>query len=531
MLNHIKRCYFEAQQGWVSRALERVQDIADEFPREATVFHAEATLCKDYLGRGLAARDLCEKAYQLEPTEMHANNAAMLARNEEEFSKWTELALKAAPHDLAILKFKSEGERLLKTGVPYWHLLAAGSERCRAAKEFGMAASLLEVALFSGGMRPEEELNLRSVRAECLRALDSAVSRQRETRMEAFQPEERLTLREALAEVERGLVVNEYESELWNLKSAWCTLLERHEEAIKCADRALELRPHRYPKPFINKARALRSLKRGEEALKCAREALKQAEGGEPKDIALAREMIDLYSTPQSPPTLGDCAPLIKHLLKSAWLTADQELGQQGDSIQRLAKGFWIRAHNVRSDRSMDYVLLMSEVLSDFTPEVVLCLTAKALASAERVSEHCLYAILYVAAHSEGVRQRDAARFIALSILAATEEQAIRASYREAILETAAAADDEMARLDETVREELRYINPLLPGLIATQAPVDEGRRKLVAATLRARFTGAPAKPASDSSPAGMAGARRGSGCAAVLAALLFLALVAYTLF
>jgi len=520
MINHIKRCYFEAQRGWVSRALERVQDIADEFPQEATVLHAEATLNKEYLGRGLAARDLCEKAFQLDPTEVNANNAAMLARNEEDFSKWTELALKAAPHDHAIRSFKAEGERLLKAGLPYWQILADGSERCRAAKDFGTAAALIEVALCSEGIRLEEELILRRVRAECLRLLDLAASRQRETRMEAFLPEERLALLEAITEINRALSIDEYDAELWNLKSAWCALLERHEDAIICADRALELRPYHYPKPYINKAKALRALKRGEEALKCAQVALIHAEGGEPNDVALAHEIIEMYSTPQRLPTLEDLEPLIENILKSARITVDQELGQQGDSLDRLTKGFWIRAGRVRSDRSIDYVPLMSEVLSDFTPEVVLCIIVKSPAYFDRISEHCLYASLYVAAHSEGVRKRDAARFIALSILAATEGPAIRRSYREAILEISAAANDEMARLDEIVREELRHINPFFPELIANQNPVDEEKRKYIAQTIHARYAGGPPKLASIGPPNTIVFPQQGQGCVLILIVL-----------
>lgn len=523
MINHLKRCNFEAQRGWVSRALERVQDIAEEFPNDADVIHIKAALLKEYLGRGLEVRELCESAYELDSTEVHANNAAMLARSAEEFSKWTDLAIKAAPRDAALRRYQAEGEAGLKTGTPYWQMVTAAAESCRVAKNFGLAAAALEVALYGGGMRPAEELNLRRVRAECLRALDIAASQQRETRMEAFIPEERLALVEALAELNRALAIDEFDAELWNLKSAWSALLERFEDAILCADRALVLRPHHYPKPYVNKAKALRALKRSDEALACARESLKQAEGGEPNDGAVAREIIELYGTPQKSLTLADLKPLIKHIRKSAWVTVDQELGQQGDSIVRLTKGFGIRATKVGSVRTMDYVPLMAEVLSDFTPEVVLAIMDKASHHGSLVGEHCLYAALYVAAHSEGVLRHDAARFIALSILSAPDENAIRRSYREAILETTAAAADEMAQLDEIVREELRHINPLLPELIANQDRVGEESREKTAKNMIARFGGGPPKRGPDDSLDPGSLSRHGPGCGLVVVALVIL--------
>ncbi|MBK9681520.1 MAG: hypothetical protein IPO69_22140 [Saprospiraceae bacterium] len=393
----------------------------------------------------------------------------MLARNDHEFQKWIGLALKAAPNDHAIRSLKNDIEKSLNVGILYWNIIAIGADGSRSAKAFGTAAALLEVALDSGEMRPEEELNLRRVRAECLRALDMATSKLRETRMEAYLPDERITLIEAVIEIDRELEIDEYDAESWNLKSAWCAILERNEDAINCANRALELRPNNYLKPYINKAKALRGMRKNSEALRCAQEALKHANGSEPEDLALVNEIISKYSIVRKSPSLNDLKPVVSHILKSAQVVAQEELGQQGDSIKRLTKGFFLRSINLNSKKSDDYVPLMAEFLSDFTPEVVYSIMCKAANYHKHMGEYCFYASLFVVVHSEEIRRRDAARFVALCVLAGIEETTIRSFYREAIFKTSSTSMNEMAVLDEIVKEQLRRINPHFPKLIAIQ--------------------------------------------------------------
>ncbi|MBK9681521.1 MAG: hypothetical protein IPO69_22145 [Saprospiraceae bacterium] len=61
MINDIKRCFFEAQQGWITIALDRLRDIAEEFPNDSTAFNAQGILNKDYLGKGLVARNFLRR--------------------------------------------------------------------------------------------------------------------------------------------------------------------------------------------------------------------------------------------------------------------------------------------------------------------------------------------------------------------------------------------------------------------------------------------------------------------------------------
>ena len=59
----IQRCYFEADQTRVALALERLGALQERFPNDARISYAEGLVRRDYLGQGLRARDLFEKAY------------------------------------------------------------------------------------------------------------------------------------------------------------------------------------------------------------------------------------------------------------------------------------------------------------------------------------------------------------------------------------------------------------------------------------------------------------------------------------
>ena len=143
---------------------------------------------------------------------------------------------------------------------------------------------------------------MRRIRAENLRQLDRIAQEQRATLSEAFPPEERLALPEAFAELIKAIALDPYDPILWNLKSGWCYYLGQYSESVESADRAIQLRPHRYSRPWIIKASSLWYLKRDTEALSYAREALKQAEESQGEftdDIDRAHELIRLILTPR----------------------------------------------------------------------------------------------------------------------------------------------------------------------------------------------------------------------------------------
>lgn len=495
-LNAINRCFFDAQHGRVSLALDRLEDINDEFPHDAQVAYAEGLIRKDYLGQGIAARELFEKAHNIDNShDFAACNATKFARDEEEFRKWAQITLKLISKSDPTRQFINNVLKGLDSGEPYWSIIAGGAAAYFEAKTYGDSAALMELTLLTAVMPPDEEVHARRGRAQSIRELDATEHHHRQTLMEAFPTEERLALREALKELEKTIALDEYDPELWNLKSAWCYLLGQHEEAILSADKAIELRPINYPKPYQNKANAFWELKKDKEAFAFAKKALKHAEGCNfAADIAQAKEIVKAYSTQRKSPNTIDIEPLIKHILNAAQITADQEIGQWKGKIDTLVKGVLKRASLIGYDWTMDYVSIMAELLSDFTPETAFTITLNTSKHNQKVHEHCLHAALYVAAHSDGVRQRDAARFLALTFLGAVSIEYIKRSYRQAILETSFAASDELSCLDTIMREELQRINPFFPRLIADQEPINEKEKaRAINATL-SRFTERPSQ-------------------------------------
>lgn len=493
-LNAGNRCFFDAQHGRVSLAIERLRDLDNEFSQDAQIVYAEGLIRKDFLGQGIEARELFEKAYELDNTHAFAVcNATLFSRNELEFSKWAKIAKKVASKDRDLQSFVTDVSSNLDNGVLYHELLFEACKQHYEEKSFGPSAAYMELSLLTGKMSPNEEVNNRRGRAQSLRALDAEEHRHRETLREAFPPDERLALYEALKELEKAIALDEYDPELWNLKSAWCYLLGKHEEAIVCADKAIELRPINYPKPYQNKANAFWGLKKDKEALSFAKEALKHAEGCKSAaDIAQAKEIVSAYSTEQITPDITSIEPLIKHILNAVQITADQEIGQWKGKIDTLVKGVLKRASVIGYDWTMDYVSIMAELLSDFTPETAFTITLNTSKHNQKVHEHCLHAALFVAAHSDGVRQRDTTRFLVLSIFGALKGDGIRKAYRRAILEPSSAANDELSCLDAIMREELKRINPFFPRLIADQEPINVKEKARAVSTILLRFTENP---------------------------------------
>jgi tetratricopeptide (TPR) repeat protein len=373
----------------------------------------------------------------------------------------------------------------------------------------GTAVSLLELVLVNHGFSPQEEARKRRWRAQKLRALDEQAEHFRETNREHFPPDERLTLHEALKELDRGIGVDQYDAEMWNLKSAWCRKLERREEALEAAGHAIKIRPYGYAKPHINKAQVLWELGRDSEALACAQEALRQArEAGDAADEQHAQELVEFCRRPRVALDLSNFRFTFERVMRGSNILADIETGEHQAKPEVVTVGFFNRCRKLQGSSSNSYVPIMAELLSDFTPErafqVVSAIPGMAkqfpmIPNIARVSQeaydHCLHAALYITAYSEDVRQRDAARFLCMVFFGALEPEKVRMAYRQAILETSAAAVDEMSRLDEIMRAELGRINPNLPRLIADQESVNEEGRKRALRAILSRFTDHGSKP------------------------------------
>jgi len=476
----IQRSKFNAQSGRVKLAIERLQDLKEEFFNDPDLAFAEGIIRLEYLGQWSTARKLFENAYNWgENDTAIARNLALAARDEQEFLKWAKISEKQAGNNRAHSDLLTEIKRLIEKGIPYWHIVRDTGEHDRRAKAYGSAAAFMELALFYiDQMSAEEELAARKVRAQCLRALDKEASLKRTSQFEEFPPDERLALHHAIAEIDRALLLDEYDAELWNFKSAWCNMIERYEEAIQYANKAIGLRPHKYPKPHINKGVALFKQKRFREACTCFEEALKHAEGTLfLSDVQLAKELIQACSNaPAIPKTINDLLPLISNIFYAAEQACDQEYGLQDkegpiNELKSVIDGVYRRAVHVRGNPMLEYIPMMAELLDDFNPETACFIMSGIHERDSSMFKNCMVAVQYVAVHSDRALKRDAARLLCLSIL---NSENIRALYREVILEPSAASNDKMSGLSEIICGELGRMNQHFPRLIAEQEPIDE---------------------------------------------------------
>jgi tetratricopeptide (TPR) repeat protein len=482
LMNTINRCYFDADHGRIKLALDRLKDLEDELGENSKICYTEGVLRRDSLMQGVAAFHCFEKALELDPDYENAVvNAAGYAPNEAEFRKYIRLASRLAPTDASLLEkqlaFLEAGQH------PYWQRLIGASSAAESAAE----GALIELALASGELPEDKELALRSKRFQFLRKADEADQIKRESMGEFFPADERLALHEAMKELDQAIRLDPYDATFWNSKSAWYRLMFRFEESLAAADHAIQLRPSGYPLPYHNKAVVLMKMGKRLDALDLAQTALAQAEAsGNTDEARTVRDLIEDLKSPEPVATLEELMPIMARVVKAAQLTANQELsliksstpGQRSspDEMAALVKRA-LYSHNPFPTSAMDFVPGMAELLSYFTPETLFMALQQILLEDGDVVQNSLTATLYIAAHEEEIRRRDALRLLLLPIfqivLLPGGEDQIREQYRKAILEVSAAASDEMADLDRLMREELERIHPDLPALIADQKPVD----------------------------------------------------------
>ncbi|MCK4824526.1 hypothetical protein KA005_52730, partial [bacterium] len=468
----------------VNLALVRLEDLQNEFPNDAQIIYAEGLIRKDYLGQGIKAGDLFRTAYEIDNSHPFAAcNATLFAGNEQDFLKWAELSKEIAPDDKSLIQLIAGTKKNLEGGVKYGVLLVDAAQQHFKAKNFGFSAAFAEIALQTEQIPPDSVANLRRGRAQSLRSLDQEAHHYRETIMENFPPEERLALHEALEELDRAISIDEFNAELWNLKSAWNNLMGENEVSVRYADKAINLRPFHYPKPYHNKAAALWKLNRREEALDCARESLKYAESDKLlADIKISNNMIKDFSTKRKIPSLSDLEPMIKHILNAAYISSDQEIGQMSKELgfsnrkafMKLVNGVVNRGKSTDVNWNQGYIQIITDLLTGFIPETVFKIVLHVSDRSKKVHSNLLHAALYVACHSMGSIQRDTSRFLVLTIFGAIKGPAIQKAYQEAILIPSATANDEFSHLDSIMREELNSINPILPKLIAEQETTNQ---------------------------------------------------------
>lgn len=480
------RALDEAQEGRVELAFLRLRDLHEEFPNDASVIYAEGLAWRDALGNGEQARDCFERAYgaaapDAEVRGLAACNVAALARDLDEAVRWAPRATQILPEDKGAEALAAWVNDVKSQGGDYHASLIDRviAHQHDHHKKPGSPAAEMQIAL--RGNLGEDEVNVRRQRAQLLRLLDASAQDHRQMLVEHFHPDERLALREALAEMDRAIELDKFDAELWNFRAGWCVLLERHEEALVAAREASALRPHRYARPWINKAQALWHLRRGDEAREAGREAARQAEtAGDPKDKAAGEELTALRGSGPEMPTDAMFASWMEQFKRSWNVTATKETVQNGRAgdYQELVRGFVGRTAQFGRDWHPAYVRAVAELLIYFRPETGLITLQKAGQSHPDFFGHALGAVLYLIVHAEGVLVRDAVRMYCLALLSSCDPGAVIAMYRVGVLEVSAASHDEFGRLEPLVREELGRINRWLPALFAGQPPVDAAGRE-----------------------------------------------------
>jgi tetratricopeptide (TPR) repeat protein len=453
----ITRCYFDADHGRPWLAVRRLKELGDEFPENAHVLYAEGVIRRDSLGQGIVARELFEQAYHCATRRDHRNtrwlavcNASGLAASEQEFRKWSELARRARGRRTPEYE---EFRRVLESidgGQSFAEIVI---QRC-AAERGGPRAALADVALNTSLTR-EGELLLRKARAEDLRGLDADIERRREAMAEAYPPDERQMLHAAVREMERAIELDEYDPILWNYKAGWCVLLEQYEDAIRAADRAIALRPHHYPRPYVNKAQALWRSGRAREALACAQEAERQSRSGADSyfDVKQARTLVEMCAHTAQTPSPDEYLSLISVILENALKTSEEEFQRMKGHLrcERVVERLVGHLSKVRRDPFMGYVPLVDELLTDFTPETAYRVSLELTKYPGQVVEYVVSSALYLMAYGEELRRRDAARYAVLMTLHFRDAEVIRRYYRQAILATSAAATGPLVAEQEPV--------------------------------------------------------------------------------
>lgn len=498
-INTLNRCFFDAEHGWLTLSLNRLEDLLKEFPDDPQIEYAEALIRKDFLGEGKKAEELFIKA-QSHATEKHKSNenylfstfnAVKYARTEEEFRKQFKTALSLDPEDRDI-SFLNQILNTLNDGMHYSDILAGAVAEYQKHSKHGECASFAELALHSGNFSLGNELELRKARMASLRELDKAGEASRKARGEDFPPGERLALKEGLVEIEKALLLDPSDHLLWNFKSAWLYLMDECEDSIIAADTSLKLCPTAYLKPRTNKAICLLRLGKKEEAILEVKKVIREAENlgveaNVDKKLALKIQH-DLAAEP-----INDCELLriiAERVANSFQLTSHQEMNQWkgvNDGIE-LLKGLKRRVLIAGKSWDNQYIRIVEEMLVFFSPETAFVSVLKLSSSNPIEYGHCLNAVLFLAANRENVMKRDACRFLIFMILSVVEPEMIKKVYREVILGSTATGPDKFTNLERHILNEISRFNPVLLKLVTDQPPLTNKELEFARQVTMARF-------------------------------------------
>jgi tetratricopeptide (TPR) repeat protein len=502
MMDTINRCYLDADQSRIKLALDRLEDLELELGEQPRIFYAEGMLRKDLLGQGVLAFGCFAKALKLDPNYSNAAcNAAGYAPNEVEFRAYNKIAARLSPPDRQIFTHQVD---LLNQGIPYWQIILPRA--ISVAKENTAYASLIDVALASGTIPRDKELEYRQKRFQILRNQDKLDQSLRESMAEEYPPEERLALFEALNELEKAIILDRYEATFWNFRAAWKNLLRQYDEAILSADEAIRLRPNGYYHPYHNKAIALSKLGKINDAKACAEEAILQMKQiGDEDDLKIIQELVDDLHYPDHSITWAKMLQVITDIMEACHLKAQQEwdaLGGHSEnkrmSLKQAEILFKNRIYNLQPNpnNALHYVPSMAHLLTYFSPELC-CEVLQELQKTDMATfENCMLANLYISAHGEAIMRHDSLRLNIFTYFAETiktgNQKILQDQYRKSILNVSVAATDEMCHLDQLMRKELQSIHPDLPIMIANQEPSNDEEIIYAQNVILSRLQGTP---------------------------------------
>ena len=498
----IERAYFDADRGCIELALARFADLRIDFPQDPVLEYAEGILRKDFIGQGLQAQQQFLLAQSIDPNhQFSAFNSAKYARNLNEYRRQSQHSRTIAPKDEDLRLFDNI-DKILDDNHEYFEHLISTVYAVQEHESFGELAAVIEIALQANDWSRDEELSMRISRANALRQLDKAAETIRQGRNEYYPPQERLALTEAINELDHALELDPYDPKLWNYKSAWLILLRRFDDAYAAGKQAIAIQPKGYLKPLTNMA--LAEFHRGHiyEAKTLAKNVLKSEFAKAPDakfDVSLAENILNMCNA-HSEPNDETIAFWSEKIFHAASITAEQfkTKWKWKERKFNLVDALKQRCRPYNGEWHMDYIKMTAELLHDFCPELAHKSLLELGDTHQPESLHHIYAALYIASQCDGVMERDACRFVALTILNQPSPEKIRKSYREAVI-VPCALDERFSSIADRMRDELSRLHPDFPALIANQSPVKDSDREYAERVTLSRFRKTTKKDTSES--------------------------------
>lgn len=494
------RCHRDAGTGRIPLALSRLEDLRDEFPRSGHPSYAEGLIRIRWLGQGVDAISCFERAAEREP--------ALMPDIELRFGGPDGLNAVRRQLDPETISSEMEGNGPARLAGDFWKGLAdrvpsdrlTGEVAAEGEIEAGEVAAHIETVLRAGGQAVPSETRAKLVRkrVECLRALDANAEQRLRLQGEIPLPEDRLALRQALAELLQ-LVADEtgashYDAELWNFAAAWSYLLEQYDAAIEYAERALLLRPTRYCLPWLNKALALSGLRRDQEAGVALRRAITEGEAsGDAEHLAQVRNVaarglgIDRTVLSQS-----QLETLVQQVIHGAGDLAHREISAHGGRLENVASSLAARAQAIGPHWHPRWVTALAELLSFYSPEAATFVTIAAAGMYPPALENTTLAAVHLCASETGIVGRDATRFLTLGILGTQRLPAMKQMYRQLVLGVSEVGSGPFTAVRERVGAEIARINPQLRKELEAQAPLDSDERREIRDQILSKLESGP---------------------------------------